>query len=765
MPKLNPFVLAVLAVGAASGQRVEGTIWVPDSFMGVDGNSAIACNEASGLVYVGGEAGGSVVVLDAATGQKVARIPVGEFVVDIVCDTIRNRVYVSNKNGGTVTAIDGATHEVLATIPVGVQPGYLALNEAENKLYCANSCYGYLDSTISVIDCSRLKVVATIYVGTKLADICWNSQDKKVYCCWPSGSRLVVIDAGPDTVLRSIDIEGLVPHRLLYVARHDKLYCAGGSGLLVIDGSADTVLADIQTNTGPEGLCYNPVDDKVYAAGTIVDAAGDSLLVRLSMSSDAVCHWERGDKVYMSSYDRTWVVDGRGDSTLGTVDVGADAVFCSQTSDNVFCARRGAVSVIDCEADTVTVVHMMSVELAGLGWNPVRKRLYVSDHSPDCVWIVDAESHQLIGRIDLPDIDAFCYNSDRNVSYFGSSRRDPVYVVDASTDTIIGSFDFDGDGEFMAYDSAASQLYVAGSDEFGIVDGELDSILHMVELPRRALGICFARLLTKAFCGGTGERVYVIDGRLGRLTTAIPVGDDPEALACDPGGSKVYAAVPDADHVAVIDGSTNVLLGFIPVIGDPCDICVDPLRGKAFCLRNDSGDVIVIEMATDSVVAKIGLAGQASFGPLLCAPDLGQVYVVNRLDTTVVIIDTRGDSVLTQLRVQPQVIAMVVDVELSRLYVAGEGGGITIINTATGIREQAVVESRQMVYANLLQSRLWVPDHEPAVLLDITGRKVMELRQGANDIRSLSPGVYFVRGNSRGQGSEGSKVRKVVVTE
>ena len=42
-------------------------------------------------------------------------------------------------------------------------------------------------------------------------------------------------------------------------------------------------------------------------------------------------------------------------------------------------------------------------------------------------------------------------------------------------------------------------------------------------------------------------------------------------------------------------------------------------------------------------------------------------------------------------------------------------------------------------------------------LLDITGRKVLSLVPGPNDIRHLSPGVYFVRTE------DGEPVRKVVV--
>jgi hypothetical protein len=56
------------------------------------------------------------------------------------------------------------------------------------------------------------------------------------------------------------------------------------------------------------------------------------------------------------------------------------------------------------------------------------------------------------------------------------------------------------------------------------------------------------------------------------------------------------------------------------------------------------------------------------------------------------------------------------------------------------------------------------PDMSRAALLDISGRKVMHLRSGANDVRALAPGVYFVRGPETDDGRPGAAVTKVVVT-
>jgi hypothetical protein len=45
--------------------------------------------------------------------------------------------------------------------------------------------------------------------------------------------------------------------------------------------------------------------------------------------------------------------------------------------------------------------------------------------------------------------------------------------------------------------------------------------------------------------------------------------------------------------------------------------------------------------------------------------------------------------------------------------------------------------------------------------MDASGRKVMDLKPGANDVRALAPGVYFVR-EAQAQ-AQAQAIRKVVV--
>jgi len=67
-----------------------------------------------------------------------------------------------------------------------------------------------------------------------------------------------------------------------------------------------------------------------------------------------------------------------------------------------------------------------------------------------------------------------------------------------------------------------------------------------------------------------------------------------------------------------------------------------------------------------------------------------------------------------------------------------------------------------MLPATICRGNLVLSFGQEAVMLDITGRKVMDLKPGENDIRHVVPGVYFIREDSRIPGSKGSS-RKVVI--
>ncbi|MEO0050522.1 MAG: hypothetical protein ABIK42_05215 [candidate division WOR-3 bacterium] len=102
---------------------------------------------------------------------------------------------------------------------------------------------------------------------------------------------------------------------------------------------------------------------------------------------------------------------------------------------------------------------------------------------------------------------------------------------------------------------------------------------------------------------------------------------------------------------------------------------------------------------------------------------------------------------------------------LFRPYYDSIGWEFTVVPYIIGIAEEHLTPSAQPITPTIVRNVLKL---EPAFglrssvfLLDITGRKVLDLKPGANDIRHLAPGVYFVR---EGTATTGVIVSKIVIT-
>ncbi|MCX6843948.1 MAG: hypothetical protein NTX53_16925 [candidate division WOR-3 bacterium] len=95
------------------------------------------------------------------------------------------------------------------------------------------------------------------------------------------------------------------------------------------------------------------------------------------------------------------------------------------------------------------------------------------------------------------------------------------------------------------------------------------------------------------------------------------------------------------------------------------------------------------------------------------------------------------------------------------VYRMGRSGGVE-----EGFQPQAAGSKLE---PTIIRGVLFVSDDrrpgtaDRAALLDIAGRKVAELRPGANDVRALAPGVYFVRSEPSAVSRQPSAVTKVVI--
>jgi len=136
----------------------------------------------------------------------------------------------------------------------------------------------------------------------------------------------------------------------------------------------------------------------------------------------------------------------------------------------------------------------------------------------------------------------------------------------------------------------------------------------------------------------------------------------------------------------------------------------------------------------------------------------------------VTVIDGAADAVLSTIEVGNGPMDFAWNPVQNRVYVANSGGGsVSVLRDSGGAavgESPTPVAAGQKPVPSIIRRVLFLPqaaDLKPQVasLLDAAGRKTLDLSPGANDVRALAPGIYFVRGAVSGHPSA---VTKVVIT-
>ncbi len=168
----------------------------------------------------------------------------------------------------------------------------------------------------------------------------------------------------------------------------------------------------------------------------------------------------------------------------------------------------------------------------------------------------------------------------------------------------------------------------------------------------------------------------------------------------------------------------------------PASLYYDQASNRVYCTDEGSDQVTVLNCATNQVIASVAV-GQ---GPRALAgnPFRNRVYVANYYGSSISVLNDSAPGIEESL--EPQVTSRKLEPTVVR--------GVLFLPEAASHKPQAT-------------SRL----------LDISGRKVLDLHPGANDVSRLAPGVYFVLSGPSlvtGQPSvlsgKPSAVTKIVIT-
>ncbi len=272
----------------------------------------------------------------------------------------------------------------------------------------------------------------------------------------------------------------------------------------------------------------------------------------------------------------------------------------------------------------------------------------------------------------------------------------------------------------LAYNPISNTIYVGGQygDDVIAIDGMSNLKVARIPTGKLVTAICVNPQNNKVYCASQlSDSVLVLDGASDSVIASVPSRRRPRVLCYGQQNNRVYCANGWSANVKVIDGATNRVIATVTVSDYPTAFCHNPQDNKIYCANSGRGDVTAIDGATNSIVGVVDVGGE----PLAFAQNPGE----------------------------------------NRTYLANHGNsGISVLrNSMSGIEESCRPQASDLkLTATIVRGALYLrpsplllPVGEgqdvrgQSLLLDATGRRVLSLRPGPNDVSGLAPGVYFVR--------------------
>lgn len=153
-------------------------------------------------VWVGLDGSDEAVVFDAATHSQARHVKVAAGLHTLAFSSDSRHAFVSNTAAGSVSLVDTASLDVIATLPVGDTPVAMAYGAAAQVLYVAP----LNGDRISVIDPAQRKVVATVPARRGIGALQFEPDGRHALALNRLDSTLTVIDSADHRAVTTVDV-------------------------------------------------------------------------------------------------------------------------------------------------------------------------------------------------------------------------------------------------------------------------------------------------------------------------------------------------------------------------------------------------------------------------------------------------------------------------------------------------------------------------------------------------------------------------------
>jgi YVTN family beta-propeller protein len=188
----------------------------------LDGGFNLLVDPTGTRIYVT-TANGTLNVIDAASRQVIAKVPVGAAANGLALNAYRGLLYVSSISTNRITEVSTATNAVLRSWEVGGKPQRIALSPDGTLIYIASEAAGF---EVLHLDNGIRNIAANVSSGA--VGLALSPDGKRVYLTNPPEGRLYIIDPETRTVLATLS--GLQRPRNVAFALGGKAALVTGEG-------------------------------------------------------------------------------------------------------------------------------------------------------------------------------------------------------------------------------------------------------------------------------------------------------------------------------------------------------------------------------------------------------------------------------------------------------------------------------------------------------------------------------------------------------
>ncbi len=752
-------ILALALVSAGFPQYLETTVLLPDSFSGLAQPQHLIWDSLDNTVYVGGAVGDYVLGIDDRTGAKKAIVPTGFPITTLAFSPDCRKVYALNTHDSTVMVFDPSTHQKLDSFKMATEQNATCYNPSGRKLYYAGGW------NVTVVSCDGDSVLSAIHRHAGFSYPCYVPKHNDVYVTDWYNHGVWVIDGVTDTFERFIYTDRHQPTYLDYDSRDDKIYCndnyGGDSSVVVISCSLNMVIDTIKVSRLLGRQCYNPINNRLYVVVSYYQASG---LAVIDCAADSVLHIvpfgsAPGRLVLDSAHNRIYctvpgsntvsVLDCSDDSIIATIPVDPAPGFACLASltHRFFCISASAVNLIDTDSNKVVAhVPLTRCNPAALCLHPPNGRIYCACGNVDSVAVIASENNAVTTLVPVGDRPTFVCSDPIDDKIYCAGLDSSLAVIDGVGDTVVATLRFGAQPSALCFSTAAGKLYYAGSTNgtVYVVSGTADSLVATVSVGAQPAALCVNPLNNKVYSANKASgTVSVVSGDADSVVATVAVGNQPVTLCYNSVSDKVYCANSGAASVSVIDGASDRLLGHAPAGGGPVALCYNSMANRVYCANSTSNNVTVLDGAADTLLAIVPIG----LRPAALAFDSvrNYVYCLHPDGDSVTVIDAAFNTVACRVPVGDNPIAIAWAPAVDRMYVADhDGSSVSVINTTPPwIAEGTIVRTGRRPPL-IVRGSLLLQGTGRAALHDATGRLVLMVRDGPNDVRGLAAGVYFL---------------------